>query len=246
MAVNKAGLLGIVLSVAVGLTACSGGGPTDIGPSPTRPTEETPPTGAAASNGTDGSISTGPGTTSRPAEQAAGGEETTVRQQQKPPPPSRSRTQPPFKADTRPDVSSTRQGFPLLVKVAKGDHPGYVRYVFQFTNNDPEGHQPLGVAQPAWEVRYIEPVDAVVDGSGEQAAVGGNIVLRILFDGAAMHADDGSSSLKESVQDDDALSFGSDFEGRVIWFLGLERKQPFRAFFVGGSNQVVVDIVTAQ
>ncbi|MDP8929467.1 MAG: hypothetical protein M3O70_13090, partial [Actinomycetota bacterium] len=51
----------------------------------------------------------------------------------------------PFPADTKPDVSSAQhqQGFPVLVAVTKGTHPGYVRYVFEFASNHPEGHSPL-------------------------------------------------------------------------------------------------------
>lgn len=147
----------------------------------------------------------------------------------------------PFQADTKPDVSSAQQGFPVLVAVTKGSHQGYVRYVFEFANNDPEGHSPL-VARPAWDVRYVPKSEAVMDGSGEPVPVGGRERLRIRFDGAAMHWDDGRSSLSRSVPDHDPLVFGGDFEGTVAWFLGLDKQQPFRVFF-SDNNKVVVDIV---
>ena len=138
-------------------------------------------------------------------------------------------------------MSSTHQGYPVLVSVTKGIHAGFVRYVFEFANNDPEGHQPLG-ARPAWDVRYVPRSEAILDGSGETVPVGGNAILRIVFRGAAMHWDDGRSSLARSVEDHDPLVAGGDYEGQVAWFLGLDHEQPFRVFFVAHAK-VVVDMV---
>ncbi|MDP8930688.1 MAG: hypothetical protein M3O70_19505, partial [Actinomycetota bacterium] len=120
-------------------------------------------------------------------------------------------------------------------------HPGYVRYVFEFASNHPEGHSPL-VARPAWNVRYVPESEAVMDGSGKPVPVGGSERLRIDFEGAAMHWDDGSVSLTRSVPDHDPLVFGSDFEGTVAWFLGLDKQTPFRVFFTD-NNKVVLDVV---
>ncbi len=164
-----------------------------------------------------------------------------AREAPKPPPAVKAAKKLPFRADTRSDVSSAQQGNPVLVSVTKGSHRGYVRYVFEFANNDPEGHSPL-VARPAWDVRYVPRSEAVQDGSGDPVPVGGRERLRIRFEGAAMHWDDGRSSLTRSVPDHDPLVFAGDYEGYVNWFLGLDTQRPFRAFFTD-NNKVVIDVV---
>src|SRR5947209_4931237 len=119
----------------------------------------------------------------------------------------------PFVADTKPEVSTASAGTPLLISVTKESRTGYRRYVFEFTNNDPEGHSPLMATRPPWDVAYVPPAQAVMDASGEPVPHG-NVVLRIHFK-ASMHTDDGRSSLRRSVGDEDALVFGGDFEGNV-------------------------------
>ncbi len=220
----------IVTALATVLVGCSGGEPqVEAGDLPSF--AEEPPASPTTSPLASDAVNP-------PA--AAGGDEG----EQAPPArpgPGRGQRQP-FPADTKPDVSSVHQGFPVLVAVTKGLHPGYVRYVFEFTNNDPEGHSPL-VARPAWDVRYVPKSEAVMDGSGEPVPVGGRERLRMRFDGAAMHWEDGRSSLSRSVPDHDPLVFGGDFEGTVAWFLGLDKQQPFRVFFTD-NNKVVVDVVS--
>lgn len=220
-------LTAFVLAAAV-LGGCGGGEPQlEAGDLPTRADETTaPPVDSPGA----------PDAVDAPAAPGAAGKEVPN------PPPDPKKGDRPFPADTNPDVSSARQGFPVLVSVTKGTHTGYVRYVFEFANNDPEGHSPL-VARPAWDVRYVPQSEAVMDGSGKPVPVGGRERLRIRFDGAAMHWDDGRNSLSRSVPDHDPLVFGGDYEGAVTWFLGLDRRQPFRAFF-SETNKVVVDVVS--
>ena len=151
----------------------------------------------------------------------------------------------PFAADTKPDISATRDGYPVLVSITQGEHPGYRRYVFTFRHADPAGHQPWRhYARPAWDVRYVPSGQAVVDGSGEPVAnAGANTHLRIRFD-ADMHYADGRSSLERSVGDEPQdLVFGGDFENRVTWFYGAVRERPFRAQYVG-DRRVALDIAT--
>ncbi|MCA1675002.1 MAG: hypothetical protein LC799_23385 [Actinobacteria bacterium] len=148
-------------------------------------------------------------------------------------------------AGAGPKTSSLHQGFPVLVGVRTGSHPGYTRYVFDFTNADPDGHSPLGSARPGWDVRYVAQAEAVQDGSGDPPPVGGAVYLRIRFDGAAAHYDDGTPSIRYGLDAHSALGFGGDFEGHVTWFLGMERQQPFKLSFVE-TNKVVVDVVNAQ
>jgi len=150
----------------------------------------------------------------------------------------------PFVADTNPDVSSEREGYPVLVSLTQGDHLGYRRYVFTFAHADPEGHQPWRKdGRPAWDVRYVPASQAVMDGSGDPVAnAGAKAHLRIQFQ-ADMHYADGSKSLKGSVTDAAPdLVFGGDFENQVNWFYGAEKERPFRVSYVG-AGRVAVDIV---
>ena len=211
---------------SLGLAACGGQDETGVGPAPTRaPTTVTAPAGtgeqpaASSPRATASPGSTSRGSTSPGSPTLAG-------------------------ADRSPKASSVHQGFPVVLGVRTGDHPGYTRYVFDFTNNDPEGHSPLGSARPAWDVRYVPRSEVIQDGSGDPVPVGGAVHLRIRFDGAAAHYDDGSSSIRYGLDAHAPLAFGGDYEGRVAWFLGLEREQPFRVSFVE-NNRVVVDVATA-
>ncbi len=150
----------------------------------------------------------------------------------------------PFVADTAPDVSNEREGYPVLVSVTQGEHPGYRRYVFTFRHVDPEGHQPWRQhARPQWDARYVPASEAVMAGSGDPVAnAGARAHLRIQFS-ADMHTADGRSSLERSVSDEPPdLVFGGDFENQVTWFYGAAKEQPFRVFYVG-EGRVAVDIV---
>lgn len=150
----------------------------------------------------------------------------------------------PFVADTRPDVSTEREGYPVLVAVRQGEHQGYRRYVFHFEHADPEGRQPWRkYARPSWDARYVPGSEAVMDGSGDPVAnAGAPAHLRIQFQ-ADMHYADGRSSLRSSVSDEPPdLVFGGDFENQVTWFYGADKEQPFRVFYVG-EGRVAVDIV---
>ena len=224
---SKMGIVAMAAVAGLVLGACGG---RDSGvaslPSPTSSTTSTPastldhPTTSSAPQGTSASTpsKTSGATAQRPAALAD--------------------------ADRRPKTSSLRQGTPVLVGVRTGRHPGYTRYVFDFVNDDPEGHSPLGSARPGWDVRYVPPSQAVQDGSGDPPPVGGAVYLRIRFDGAAAHYGDGSPSIRYGLDAHAPLGFGGDFEGRVTWFLGLEGERAFKVFFVE-NNKVVVDVADA-
>ncbi len=101
----------VVVGVAV-LSACSGGG---AEPS----SAATPTTTTTTSAGPATTSAPAPSTIAKPAVSNNGGQQ---RQ--------------PFVADTNPDVSSTIEGFPVLVSVAQGEHEGYRRYVFTFDTTE--------------------------------------------------------------------------------------------------------------
>ena len=208
---------------SLGVAACGGGDETGVSPAPTRVTStvaappgaaDLPATSPQPGGGSPGPTSSGSGSGALPG------------------------------ADRGPKTSSARQGTPVLLGVRTGSHPGYTRYVFDFTNDDPEGHSPAGSARPAWDVRYVPRSEVIQDGSGDPVPVGGAVHLRIRFDGAAAHYEDGSSSIRYGLDAHAPLAFGGDFEGRVVWFLGLERQQPFTVSFVA-PDKVAVDVATA-
>lgn len=197
------------------LSGCSGSGgdETKAAATPTTAAAPLPPAGPDA------------GATSVPADPAKGSEGQ------------------PFVADTKPDVSTELEGYPVLVSLTKGDHDGYRRYVFTFEHADPEGHQPWRKeARPPWDVRYVPASEAVMDGSGDPVANrGAKSHLRIKFQ-ADMHYGDGSKSLRGPVTDQAPdLVFGGDFENQVNWFHGADKERPFRVSYVGGGR-VAVDI----
>jgi hypothetical protein len=215
----------VALAAVAGLAlaACGNGDETGVGPAPTRaPATEASPTDPGGQTTTSSAAESSPG----PATPRTGGGSATL--------PG---------ADLAPKTSSVRQGNPVLLGVRRGTHPGYTRYVFDFTNDDPEGHSPAGSARPGWDVRYVPRSDVIQDGSGDPVPVGGAVHLRIRFDGAAAHYEDGSSSIRYGLDAHAPLAFGGDFEGRVVWFLGLDREQPFRVSFVE-TNRVAVDVAT--
>ena len=216
-----------VAAVAVALSACTDGdGATPDEREPV-PTVAAPPTTTSGATGPEEATRTG-GAPVAPAQEASA--ETPALA---------------FVADTNADVSTERDGNPVLVSVTKGDHDTYVRYVFRFNHSDPDGHQPWRrFARPPWDVRYVPQSEAVQDGSGDPVAnVGSEAHLRIRFEANMHDGAEGQNTLQTSVSDTDALDFGSDYEGRVTWFYGSRSERPFRVFYVG-DGRVAVDIVT--
>ncbi|HEV3401466.1 MAG TPA: hypothetical protein VG078_06550 [Acidimicrobiales bacterium] len=220
--------------VVLAVSGCSGGSgqqPAAVDqPTTTPTTTEAPAATTTMAPGSSGGTS-GSGTGQRPPTTAGGRG-------------FQAAEQLPFVADTRPDTSTVREGYPVLVSVAQGEHPGYRRYVFTFRHADPEGHQPWRTfARPIWDARYVPSSEAVMDGSGDPVANSGAAAhLRIVFH-ADMHYADGRSSLERSINDFPYdLVFAGDFENRVTWIYGAARERPFRVEYVG-DGRVAVDIV---
>lgn len=206
------------------VSGCSGGTPSKQGGPATTTTEVVAPTTKTPANGSPATAAR------RPSAPLARGV-------------SSSTGSLPFVADANPDVSSVTDGSPVLVSVTKGIHDGYVRYVFLFQHADPDGHQPWKeFARPAWDVRYVPESEAVQDGSGRPVAnAGAKAHLMIRFN-ATMHDLNGDSTIQTSVDRDDPLAFGGEFEGVIRWFYGSDAQRPFRAMYVG-DGRVAVDIV---
>ena len=226
--------LAVAAAVAVTASACSGGN----GDQPAAADQPTTTTVAPAPTATTPGS---PGPTSGPGSGSGSGQGPTATDGDSG---SRQEKPLPFVADTRPDTSSVREGYPVLVSVAQGEHPGYRRYVFTFRHADPEGHQPWRTfARPIWDARYVPASEAVMDGSGDPVANSGAAAhLRIVFH-ADMHYADGRSSLERSINDFPYdLVFAGDFENRVTWIYGAAKERPFRVEYVG-DGRVAVDVV---
>ena len=239
--------IGALAFAVLGMTACERGRTADVGSAPSRTGADSPGEGSGATSpGVTSStdvpvpafppVTSGSAVASTPSSGAArpASAPTTVHKA------STSTPLLPFAADMRPDVSSTRIGFSVLVGVTKGVHPGYVRYVFQFTNQDIEGHPLPGEARPSWDVRYIPSAEALLPVLEEPVSLASTFALRISFTCATMYPDE-RSSLVRSVPEGDPLISGTDFEGRVEWFLAIEQQRPFRTSYAG-SSKVVVDV----
>ncbi len=226
----------VVAMVTLGVAACSDGGPTDAGSAPLRPSSTTTESVAEPAGGEVPTTTQSPPATTEPERQRGNGGTTRA-----------TGAGLPFVADTRPDTSPPPQGFSTLVGVDRGEHPGYVRYVFHFEDHDfhveddREG-EPAAPARPAWNVRYVPRSQVTRHGSGHPVPVEGAAVLEITFEGASLQRRDGSIPLQGPLDLYD-LRFGGAFEGYITWFLGLEEERPFRAFFTDG-DKVVVDVVT--
>lgn len=229
----------VMTAVAVLSTAaCTGSDPVDAGSAPLRTpsTDVSAPTTEPDADEAPTTTEATPPPTEPRRQEASGGT----------PPPAGQTL--PFVADTRPDTSPPPQGFSTLVGVDRGEHPGYVRYVFHFEYHDfhVEGHHREGGAagpfRPAWNVRYVPRSQVARHGSGHPVPVEGAAVLEITFEGASLQRRDGSIPLQGPLDLYD-LRFGGAFEGYVTWFLGLDGERPFRAFSTDG-DKVVVDVVT--
>ena len=227
----------VVAMVSLGVAACSDGGPTDAGSAPLRPSSTTTESAGEPAGEQEPTTTQSSPTTTEPQRQRGSGGTTPT-----------TGAGLPFVADTRPDTSPPAQGFSTLVGVDRGEHPGYVRYVFHFEYHDfhVEDHDrqggPAPPFRPAWDVRYVPRSQVTRHGSGHPVPVEGAAVLEITFEGASLHRRDGSMPLQGPLDLYD-LRFGGAFEGYITWFLGREEERPFRAFFTGG-DKVVVDVVT--
>jgi hypothetical protein len=121
-----------------------------------------------------------------------------------------------------------------------GEHPGYTRLVFDFTEDG---------AAPAYLVMYREP--PFIDIPGDVVPVDGEAFVYVnLFPARTVDFESkdltptyegprrfspGSENLSEVV-------FISDFEATMEWVIGIGRVAPFRVFTLDGPPRVVLDI----
>lgn len=126
------------------------------------------------------------------------------------------------------------KGISVLTAVRSGEHPEYDRIVFEF--------EP---AVPSYRLEYLErPVYHC--GSGEEISISGNQLFQIRFSATQAHNDEGkptvrpiSFSAQRNVQD---VRLVCDFEGEVIYLIGLRQKTPYRSSQLKDPNRLVVDL----
>ena len=123
----------------------------------------------------------------------------------------------------------------LLTEVRTARHDGYDRIVFEFE-----------ASVPAYEVQYVSGTIEQC-GSGRPAQIEAPVGLQVIFPSAAAHNDQGRPTISDrsrqvSLPVLQTAHITCDFEGRVEWALGLERRVPFRAFVLQGPPRVVVDL----
>lgn len=133
---------------------------------------------------------------------------------------------------------SARPGrLPVILRAAQARaHPGYDRVVFEFS----------GDSLPGYHIEYTtRPV--VRCGSGDPVTVAGSGWLRVRFDPARAHDEQGASSIAEreaapalpAVQE---LKLVCDFEGQVEWVLGAAAALPYRVVEAHAPSRLILDV----
>ena len=116
----------------------------------------------------------------------------------------------------------------------RATHRGVVdRVVFEFSGGLPAVH----------DVGYVDRLFA--DGSGRRVRVAGRALLRVRFDGAQAHADDGSPTaaprrVAYALPNVMTAVRSGDFEAVTTYGLGLARRTPFAVSTLQSPPRVVV------
>lgn len=138
-------------------------------------------------------------------------------------------TQPTHRGDAPPRLS-------VLESVNVSDTSGVDRIVFGFRNAD----------LPAYEVRYPgEPIRQC--GSGRPLKLAGATALEVQFENTRAHTEGGASTLlaREMVVNQPVIkevAVACDFEGRVVWGIGVSTRSPYRALEDSTAGRVAIDL----
>lgn len=121
----------------------------------------------------------------------------------------------------------------VLTDVRAGEHEGHDRLVLEFT----------GTGTPGWAVRYVD--EAVLEGTGDVAAIEGDAILQLDVSGTALPAPgDDRPPRQGPVGALVDVYVGGTFEGYTQVFVGVEGgRAPFRVLALGGPPRLVVDVV---
>lgn len=126
----------------------------------------------------------------------------------------------------------------VLVDVRVAEHESFDRIVLEFK----------GTGVPGWAVNYVD--EAVLDGSGETVALGGDTILDIYASGTIYPGSSGIyySGPRHFVPgnggDVNDVWVGGTFEGYTQLLAGIDgAPAPFRVFALTDPSRLVVDVV---
>ncbi|HEU4812431.1 MAG TPA: hypothetical protein VFT00_09855 [Nocardioides sp.] len=127
----------------------------------------------------------------------------------------------------------------VLVDVRVGEHEGFDRIVLEFA----------GTGIPGWAVNYVD--EAVLDGSGEAVALGGEAVLDIYASGTTYPGPEedyygGPTQFEpENGGNVSDVYVAGTFEGDTQVLAGIDGDRvPFRVFALADPSRLVVDVAT--
>lgn len=125
---------------------------------------------------------------------------------------------------------------PVLRAVRHAGQPGFDRVVFEFDKR--------GV--PGWRVSYVDG-QAFACGSGDPVRIAGAALLQITFFPAQAHTDNGKPTSvarrqKLSLQVARELVQTCDFEGEVIYVIGLARANAYTPRPMSDPSRLAIDI----
>ncbi len=124
----------------------------------------------------------------------------------------------------------------LLTDVRAASHEGYDRVVFELGSGSP----------PGFHLEYIDrPVRKC--GSGDVTAIAGDGWLQVRLEPASAHTERGAPTIAERERKLDLplikeLEQTCDFEGQVVWVIGLSRPNRYRVLTLDNPLRLAVDI----
>lgn len=137
----------------------------------------------------------------------------------------------PFTGGTDPGLAST-----WISDVRSAAQPGYDRVVFELT----------GVVPP-YRVAYADPPFVAI--SGEEVAVDGSAFVRVRLDRTSTFDLDegvpvyeGPRRVTSDTQVVTEVVEAEDFEGVVVWVIGLDEQRPLRVWTLDDPSRLVVDV----
>jgi len=150
-----------------------------------------------------------------------------------------------FEGDTSTKTNDTQSGDPgpYLKSIRVGDHPGFVRVVFDLT----------GSGEPVYIVGYEDPPFSGT--SGEEVTVDGAAFIGVNFSPGLRHDIDTLELIYEGDEEFDPgfdpiveIQFLDDFEAAMYWVIGLTSERPFTVELLEGNGtggegiRLVIDI----
>lgn len=142
---------------------------------------------------------------------------------------------PPRVAGAEPAAPAAGTGTPTLVAVRATHREGVDRVVFEFRGGLPELR----------EAGYVDRLFA--DGSGRRVRVAGQALVRVRFEGAQAHTDQGTATagprrVAFALPNVMTAVRAGDFEGVVTYGLGLAARTPVRVTTLRSPDRVVIEV----